>query len=69
MWSTAMKRCHTRWSKLKTMHLQKTTPLLPFPSEMLMYRAFLDGSSCRNYSRTTPVFVVNQDFFRKYALL
>ena len=33
----------------------KTTPLLPFSSEMPMYRAFHDGRCCRNYSRTTPL--------------
>ena len=32
----------------------KTTPLLPFSSETPIYRAFQDGSSCSNYSRTSP---------------
>ena len=38
--------------------IKKTSPLLPFSLEMLMYRAFHDGSSCLNFSRVLrPLFI------------
>jgi hypothetical protein len=36
---------------------QKTTPLLPFSRETVMYRAFQDGRCFPNYSLTPPVIV------------
>jgi len=51
--------------KSETMHLQKTTPLLPFSLEMLMYRAVGNGSSCDNYSRMGPVLLFHLSFLMK----
>jgi hypothetical protein len=43
----------------------KTTPLLPFFHETLMYRVFGDGSSCSNYSRMGPVLLFHLSFLMK----
>ena len=43
----------------------KTTPLLPFFHETLMYRVFGDGSSCDNYSRMGPVLLFHLSFLMK----